>query len=180
LGFQPENLEFAAVKLTFLQMRTQSALKKNRAVRATISYQASKQVGILFTVEDKLKHQQVKDFVAKLQHDGKQVQVLEFLPKKKENPEFMYDFFTIEDLSFWGKINSEQADKFSKLNFDYLFIADTKPNPLILNVLANCKAHCRIGKFDPAAESYFELMIETNGSVQALIDNMYEYTKKLR
>lgn len=180
MGFQPENLEFAAVKLKFLNMRTQSALKKNNAVRATIPYQASRQIGILFTVEDKLKHQQVKDFVSKLQHDGKQVQVLEFLPKKKENPEFMYDFFTIEDMNFWGKINSDKVEKFSMTNFDYLFIVDTRTNPLILNLLANSKAHCRIGKFEVHSEPFFELMIETNGSVQGLIDNMYEYSKKLR
>ena len=53
--------------------------------------------------------------------DGKQVQVLEFLPKKKENPEFMFDYFTIEDLNFWGKLSNEQVEKFTKINFDYLF-----------------------------------------------------------
>jgi hypothetical protein len=161
-------------------MRTQSALKKSNAVRATISYPASKQIGILFTVEDKMKHQQVKEFINKLQHDGKQVQVLEFLPKKKENPEFMFDFFTIEDLNFWGKINSATAEKFNKTNFDFLFNIDTQSNPLILNMLANCQAHCRIGRFEENAQPFFELMIETNGSVQALIDSMYEYTTKLR
>lgn len=161
-------------------MRTQSALKKNKAVRATIPYSASSQIGILFTVEDKLKHQQVKDFIAKLQHDGKQVQVLEFLPKKKENPEFMFDFFTVEDLSFWGKINSNTVEKFSKVNFDYLFNVDTQANPLIRNLLANCRANCRVGRYDEKAAPFFELMIETNGSVQALIDNMYDYTKKLK
>ena len=155
-------------------------MKKSSAVRATIPYSAAKQIGVLFTVEDKFKHQQIKDFVTKLQHDGKQVQVLEFLPKKKENPEFMYDFFSIEDLSFWGKINSAPFEKFSKTNFDYLFNVDTQSNPLILNLLVHSKANCRVGKYDENASAFFELMIETNGSVQGLIDNMYEYAKKLR
>jgi hypothetical protein len=168
------------VRLTFLDWRTKSALKKSSAVRATIPYSAAKQIGILFTVEDKLKHQQVKDFITKLQHDGKQVQVLEFLPKKKENPEFMFDFFTVEDLSFWGKINSTSAEKFQNTNFDYLFNIDTKVNPLIQYLLANCKANCRVGRYQPDASAYFELMIETNESTQGLMDNMYDYTKKLR
>ena len=149
-------------------------------MRATIPYKASKQIGILFTVEDKLKHQQVKDFISKLHHDGKEVRVLEFLPKKKENPEFMFDFFSIQDLSFWGKINSGMAEKFCKTNFDYLFNIDTQSNPLIQNLLANCKAHCRVGRFHENSSTYFELMIETTDSTQGLIDNMYEYTKKLR
>ena len=161
-------------------MRTKAALKRNSALRATIPYSAAKQIGILFTVEDTLKHQLIKDFIHKLQREGKEVHVLEFLPKKKDNPEFMFDFFTIEDLNFWGKVNSASAEKFSKINFDYLFNVDTQTNPLIFNMLANCKAHCRVGRFDQTSSPYFELMIETNGSVQTLIDNMYTYTKQLR
>lgn len=166
--------------MKFLNMRTQSALKKNKAVRATIPYASAQRVGILFTVEDQQKHLMVKDFISKLTHDGKQVQVLEFLPKKKENPEFRFDYFTMEDLSFWGKVTNEQVEKFSKINFDYLFTVDTRTNPLIQNLLANSKAHCRVGKYDEAATPFFELMIDANGSTQGLIDNMYNYTKKLR
>jgi hypothetical protein len=103
------------VRLRFLDMRTKAALKRNSALRATIPYSAAKQIGILFTVEDKHKHQLIKDFIQKLQREGKEVHVLEFLPKKKDNPEFMFDFFSIEDLNFWGKVNSASAEKFSKL-----------------------------------------------------------------
>lgn len=166
--------------MKFLNMRTQSALKKNGAVRATVPYQAAQRIGVLFTVEDQQKHFLIKDFINKLTQDGKQVQVLEFLPKKKENPEFMFDYFSIEDLSFWGNLRSEHADKFVKTNFDYLFNIDTQSNPLIQNLLANSKAHCRVGRFDDSATDFYELMIETNGSTQGLIDNMYSYTKKLR
>jgi hypothetical protein len=168
------------VRLKFLDLRTKKALRNNHAIRATIPYSASKEIGILFTVEDTAKHQMVKNFIAKLQHDGKQVQVLEYLPRKKENPEFMFDFFTVEDLSFWGKINSETAEKFIKKQFDYLFIVDTQTNPLIYHLLAHSKAHCRVGKYNERSTPFMDLMIETNGSVQGLIDNMYEYTKKLR
>lgn len=161
-------------------MRTQSALKKNQAVRATIPYATAQRIGVLFTVEDEQKHHLIKDFITRLTHDGKQVQVLEFLPKKKDNPEFRFDFFSIQDLSFWGTLNNEQVEKFSKANFDYLFNIDTEANPLIQNVLANSKAHCRVGRFDEDSTQFYELMIETNGSTQGLIDNMYSYTKKLR
>jgi hypothetical protein len=166
--------------MKFLDMRTQSALKKNGAVRATVPYQAAQRIGVLFTVEDQQKHLLIKDLIQKLTQDGKQVQVLEFLPKKKDNPEFMFDYFSIQDLSFWGKLNNENVEKFAKANFDYLFNIDTQANPLIQNLLANSKAHCRVGRFDESATEFYELMIETNGSTQGLIDNMYTYTKKLR
>ena len=167
-------------KMSFLQMRTNAALKKNKFLRGSTPYKQAQSFGIIFSVEDKQKHDDIKELVKTLEQDGKKVKVLEFLPKKKENFEFLYDFFTIENLNFWGKINSASAEKFSKIQFDYLFIIDTQSNPLIYHLLANSKAHCRVGKFDEDATPFLDFMIETNGSVQALIDNMYEYTRKLR
>src|SRR5437868_15226420 len=108
-------------KMNFLRLRTEKALKKNKSLRASVAYPHAKSVGILFSVEDKQKHVAVKEFIHQLEQDGKQVKVLEYLPLKKENYEFMFDFFTIKDLSFWGQINSTIAQKFSETPFDYLF-----------------------------------------------------------
>jgi len=102
-------------------MRTSSALKKDNVRRASVPYKRAQSVGIIFSVEDKQKHDAVKDFVRHLEQDGKKVQVLEYLPKKKENYEFLFDFFSDKDLSFWGKITSAQAVKFSETPFDYLY-----------------------------------------------------------
>ena len=166
--------------MSFLKMRTTSALKKKGATRVSIPYKNAKTVGIIFSVEDKQKHDQIKEFVKHLEHDGKKVDVLEFLPKKKENYEFLYDFFTDEDLSFWGRITSEKAIKFSNTPFDYLFYIDTQPNPLVLDVLARSKAACRVGKFNEPESEFFEMMIEDKGSTKTLIDNIYKYTRALR
>ena len=92
----------------------------------------------------------------------------------------MFDFFTLKDLTFWGKIESPDADKFIETPFDYLYCIDNVSNPLILNVLARSKARCRIGKFSKKDNPFFELMIEQNGTIKNLIENMYKYTKQLR
>lgn len=172
-------------KMKFLQMRTKKALKKNRSHRASIPYSQAKSVGILFSVEDKQKHIAVKEFIHQLEKDGKQVKVLEYLPLKKENYEFMFDFFTINDLSFWGKINSTIAQKFSETPFDYLFYLDKEFNPLTLHVMANSRALCRVGRFYENESGFFELMIEhpdsnRGGTIKGLIDSMYKYTTQLR
>jgi len=112
--------------------------------------------------------------------DGKKVQVLEFLPRKKDNYEFLFDFFSDKDLSFWGKITSPQAAKFSDTPFDYLFYIDQVLNPLVLHLLAVSKAHCRIGRFAEPDSDFFELMIEHKGTVKGLIDSMYKYTRQLK
>lgn len=166
--------------MKFLRWRTNSALRKNRSPRASTPWRKSNLVGIIFSVEDRQKHDDIKEFVKALELEGKTVKVLEFLPKKKENYEFLYDFFTIQDLSFWGKIDNEAARKFMDTPFDYLFYIDETPNPLVLNLLAQSRAHCRVGRYNEGFEPFFELMINAQGTAKGLIDNMFKYTKQLR
>ena len=161
-------------------MRTDTALKKNKTPRSSKPYKQAASAGILFTVEDKQKHADIKEFIHQLEKDGKKVQVLEYLPEKKENYEFKFDFFTIKDINFWGSLQSAAAEKFIQTPFDYLFYIDLRPNPIMLNLLANSKAHCRVGKFLDSQQAYLELMIEQNGTNKGLIETMYNYTKQLR
>ena len=167
-------------KLKFLKWRTDSALRKNRSLRASMPFKHAKNIGIIFSVEDRQKHNDVKEFVHQLEQDGKTVKVLEFLPRKKENYEFLFDFFTIQDLSFWGNINSRHAENFMQTGFDYLFCVDKQSNPLVLNLLARSKAKCRVGRFTENESDYFELMIETQGTTRGLIESMYKYARQLK
>src|SRR6266850_1638959 len=162
------------LRMSFLKMRTSSALRRDSVRRASIPYKRVQSVGIIFSVEDKQKHDDIKEFIRHLELDGKKVQVLEFLPKKKENYEFLFDFFSDKDLSFWGKITSPDAVKFSAVPFDYLYYVDRQANPLVLHLLAVSKAHCRIGPFAEPESAFFELMIEHKGTVKGLIDSMYK------
>ncbi len=146
----------------------------------SVPYKQAQNIGILFTVEDKQKHYDVKEFIHQLEQDGKSVQVLEYLPIKKENYEFKFDYFSIQDLNFWGALNSAIASKFINTPFDFLFCIDQQSNPLVLHLLATSKAHCRIGRFNESESQYYELMIEQNGTNKGLIDTMYSYTKKLK
>jgi hypothetical protein len=167
-------------KMNFLKMRTESALKKNKSLRASMPYKQAQNIGIIFSVEDKQKHADIKEFIQRLEQDGKKVQVLEYLPQKKENYEFLFDFFSVQDLNFWGNLNSEKAIKFSETPFDYLYCIDKEFNPLVLNLMARSKARCRVGRYHEAESPYFEMMIEQNGTTKGLIETMYKYTKQLR
>ncbi|MFZ2907291.1 MAG: hypothetical protein WAZ98_13900 [Cyclobacteriaceae bacterium] len=168
------------MKIKFLKIRTNNQLKKNKTVRTSTAYKQASTVGILFSVEDKKKHDDIKELIHKLEHDGKKVQVLEFLPHKKENYEFMFDFFTLKDISFWGKIESEKTLKFSDTAFDYLFCIDTNPNPMMHYLLARSKAKCRVGRFQEGEEPFFEFMIDSTNQIKGLIDGIYKYTTQLK
>jgi hypothetical protein len=168
------------MKLNFLKFRTDWILKNNKTQRSNVSYNNAQRIGIIFSVEDKVKHETVKDLVKKFEHDGKKVQVIEFLPEEKENYEFKFDFFTVNDLSFWGKITSSDALKFADIPFDFLYYLDTDPNPLILHILAISKAKCRVGRSWDSGHAYFEFMVESVANIKAMVETMYKYTVQLK
>lgn len=163
-----------------LKFRTRSYLKRNKSLRSSLPYRQAATIGILFTVEDKFKHESVKEFIKKLEQDGKTVTVITFLPSDKQSYEFKFDFFTTKDISFWGSNTSPQAIKFADMPFDYVFYLDTEPNPLILNLLARSKAKCRVGKHFENGEPFFELMIGTSKKPEGLMEEMLNYTSLLR
>lgn len=163
-----------------LKLRTHSYLKRNKSLRSSVPYQQAINLGIAFTVEDKEKHDHVKEFIRKLEHDGKKITVITFLPGDKQNYEFKFDYFTEDAISFWGNNTSSNASQFCDTVFDYLFYLDTEPNPLILNLLARSKAKCRFGKYWEEGKPYFEFMIESAGNTKGLIEGMLNYTSQLR
>ncbi|TRX60856.1 hypothetical protein FNH22_07380 [Fulvivirga sp. M361] len=155
-------------------------MKKNAVYRSTMAYRSAKNVGIVFSVEDLKKHELIKRFKKALENDGKNVSVLAYVPKGHQNFEFLFDFFTIKELDFWGQFNSEAVQKFTSQSFDYLFYLDQEGNPLIRNILAMSKAKCRVGNCLEDNANFCELMIQThNGSMQNMVDEIYKYTKLL-
>lgn len=168
------------MKFKFLKYKTRSYLRNNKTLRYNPAYKKAVSIGVIFSVEDRQKHDDIKEFIKKLEHDGKQVKVMEFLPANQENYEFLFDFFNVREISFWGNITSRNAIDFADTPFDFLIYLDSSPNSLILNLVAKSKAKCRVGKFWNEAQPYFEMMIESNGSTKALIDQVYKYTSALK
>lgn len=168
------------MKLTFLRYHTNSQVKKNKTLRESITFARAQNVGILFSIEDRAKHDVVKELIKKLEGEGKKVTVLAFLPEKKENFEFLFNYFTVKDISFWGNLQSNDALSFSNTSFDFLYCLDEVPNLMVLNILARCKAKCRIGKYADGNEAYFELMIESKSGIKSLAEAALKYSRELR
>jgi len=167
------------MKITFLKNRIKGQLAKNKSVRESTPYTNAKTIGIIFTIEDRLKHDLIKDLIHKLEHDGKKVQVMTFLPNKKENYDFLFDFFTMKEVSFWGSIESHNAIKFADTSFDYLLCLDQNPVPMVSYLVARSKAKCRIGRFNEENKSFFEFMIDVPNT-KGLLDGIYKYTTQLK
>lgn len=163
-----------------LSLKTRSYQKKNDVQRANMAYDSARNVGILFSTEDLKKHEQIKQFIKNLEQDGKKVSVLTYLAKGMQNFEFKFDFFTINELSFWGKFESKHILNFAAQPFDYLFYIDLESNVLIRNILAMSKAKCRVGNYDQENEGFCEMMVQgKEKTTESLIKEMYKYTQLL-
>jgi len=165
----------------FLSMRTNTTLKKDKIIRASISFNDAKTIGIIFSADDKYKFDCIKQLKKDLENEGKTVEVLSYLAKGKDNHEFLFDFFTASDISIWGRFTSKLVNKFIAQPFDFLFAVDIKSNIYTDNILACSRAKCRVGPFNENKSQFFELMININDSkpISALINDMYHFTKRL-
>ena len=157
-------------------------VKKNLSTRDTVDFRESKYIGILYSVEDRHKHDLITNFVERLEGGNKKVEVLTFLGKDRENYDFKYDFFTIKDLSWTGKLNALNVIDFSNKKFDFLFYLDVEPSLLLESVLAMSQSKCRVGPYtEPPHSDFYELMIriENKTDIGSFIDQVFFYTNKL-
>ena len=165
-----------------LPWKTKILAKKNLSARDTVDFRESKYIGILFSVEDRHKHDLIINLVERLEEGNKKVEVLTFLGKDRENYDFKYDFFTIKDLSWTGKLNASNVIDFSNKKFDYLFYLDVEPSLLLESVLAMSKSKCRVGPCtEPPHSDFYELMIriENKTDIGSFIDQVFFYVNKV-
>lgn len=169
-----------AIKNFFLNLQTKKALIGNKSERKSTSYSETSRYGILFTAEGEDKVMIIRQFGKQLVEAGKDVQVLEFIPKVKKNTIYSgFPNFTNKDVTLLGHIQNTEEEKFVKTEFDYLFLADQDLHPVIVNVLARSKARCRVGQHAVGRTPYLDLLIQMPGSTDALLKEMLNYTKKL-
>ena len=171
-----------SIALNFLKWKIKKNLGKPSSKRKNIPYSSAQTVGVLFSVADLEKHEAIKHFVHLLEKDKKNVTVLSYLGEQKENFEFRYDYFNLADLSFFGQLKSESAEKFAKQKFDFLFHLDPiATNPLMDYILSECKALCRVGIKSGEQNAVYELVIkpEQDKTILEIVEEVYRYTKAL-
>lgn len=170
--------------LKFLVWRTKHNLKSSYFIkRSNVSYPLSKKVGVIFSVKDIKKHEGIKHLVHILEQDKKEVTVLSYLGKGKENFEFRFDYFSLKDLSFFGQIKSESVNSFINTKFDFIFHIDPDDeNILIDNILVQSKAAFRIGTCMQVDKSaLYELIYKPRQErdFKEIVEEVLNYTKAL-
>ena len=161
-----------------IQHKTKIIGKKNMPLRKNISFAMATTIGVLFTIEDIGKHTAVKNFVNDLKHENKEIDILAFLPKGKDNHEFLFKFFTGKDFDILGRVKNPHVEEFINKPFDFLFCLDFAANLFIKNVLARSKAKCRVGNYSDTNQSQLELLVKPRAKkFEMLNTDLLHYAK---
>ncbi len=169
------------IRKQLVKLRTKFALKRNDAIRISDGYVQAKSIGILHSHCDPTREQLIDNLQTRLKNDGKKVNRLVFVPRAKKNGEKPQNSFSEMSLKANGKWKDEEVKSFQDSVFDYLISLDWETNKYTRNILAACKAKCRVGRFEEEYSEYFELMLQHgDDNFEAYLDQLYHYLKNMR
>ena len=133
-------------------------MRKRPGSQAPFSFEQAKSIGVLFTWQDKAKEEEVIRFIEAV-NQGRRVDCLCFNPNKKQKINTRFPIFSLNDLSFRGKIKSEATSRFIEQPFNCLFHLDLELNKICRVLLSGSQAQHRVGLYAEAREKFYELMI---------------------
>ncbi len=165
-----------------VRLRNRFETQAVEAPRGTSDYTQAKNIGILFHLKDEAKLPELRNLVERLENDGKKVSLLTFQEKAPDgSPLPTRRVMTREDISPWGKVRSEEAQKFANSRFDFLYCINVDSFPVFDHILMQSQAKCRIGKFFKNREACLDLMIDLKESREEsqLIEKILDYSKTL-
>jgi hypothetical protein len=166
----------------FLNLKNRKAAVQNSILRKNIPYAQARQVGILFTHERDEDYAIINRFVQKLVKDGKKVTGLTYFERLQSNGyDFNFDYFTKEQISATGVINSDKVERFIETEFDYLFCISRQSSLPFDHILLRSKARFRTGMYAEEKPDCFEMMIKPKpeDTLESLINQLFLYIKAL-
>lgn len=172
------------IKKTFLDWKVRKALIAQKNVRRqTLNYDETSFIGVLIKTEDPSMTQAIQTFLQRLAKDRKKVTVIVYQGAAENTVDFQFQhyLFTEKEIDNWGNIRSETIENFIHQSFDYLYCISKEEEPVFQYILAKSHAKCRIGKYNPKNEAFFEMMIDQKAEqgIDIFIEQALHYTKSI-
>ena len=157
-------------------------LKSQKRTMISCNIQSATTIGILFNATHAVAFDIVKDLVKDMEVYKASILALGFVDSKQLIDHYLYrkgfDFFTQNDLNWYGKPTSENVDAFIKKPFDILLdLSLDNPFP-IKYVIACSQARFKSGKYSSDQE-YLDFMIDIEKEKEAMNDIHSELAKDI-
>ncbi len=172
------------IKKFFLTRQILRLTHHGEEPRQPVPFEKAKHVGVLASLEEVQEGVALRQFIDRLQREGKTVEVLLF-SDKKQTPliDFPHLWFRRADVSWRGAFKHAKVNHFIHTRFDYLFALNRTPVPSLTHVMAKSRAHCRVGPYHKLSARFFELMYRRSSDAEPLsvtADRMLQYAQMLR
>ena len=132
--------------------------KDIKRVPQAINYSRANYVGILFDASEPGNIAVVKQYVKRLQNDGKKVEMLGFLKNKKQAEGSDFDYFTLSGVSLFH-IPDKEVSAFANKPFDLLISLHTGTILPLEYISALSKAKCRVGRYIENKTWCYDMMV---------------------
>jgi hypothetical protein len=128
--------------------------------RHTVPYAQCERIALLFDATEASQIVQVQRFSDQLRKDGKQVQLLGFLPKSESESVHNFSFYSKKQINWFGKPGGEYVASFLKQPADLLICVWKEPHKSLEWIATAHPASWRIAPFEESLEHVAEFFIK--------------------
>ncbi len=156
--------------------------KKTHRKVGKFNFETSKNIGIVFLVEDAKSNATVDSFIEYLVKLNKNVTVLGYINKKEDlNHKLKYShtlYYNYNETNWFYKPTVGKVDKFIKTEFDLLIDLSLKHTKPIFFVTGLSRAGFKLSHYEKDLEEYIDLMINIKGkTIEFYIEQIKHYIK---
>ena len=153
-----------------------------RAKRSITNMDDAKSVGIVYDSTNPDHDIAITKFAEMLRHQGKTVDVLDYINDKKIDHKGDIKIFNPKGVNWYGIPNDERALAFADRNFDLLICAITSENKPLEYLAYISKSKYRVGPFDEQKTQCYDLMIDIGSKkdINYLLQQMLHFLSSIK
>ncbi|WP_053404194.1 hypothetical protein [Persicobacter sp. CCB-QB2] len=146
------------LKEKFINQKTKNLISKSKVDRGGMNFENAEFVAIFYTQTSENKDGEIQKFCDQLQREGKTVELITYIPKRKEEHAVKIASFYGDEFSFTGEVKSDALRDFLKKKYDLLIHCDLEKDAVTKFVMAKSKAVMRVGRYFEEEAKLYELM----------------------
>lgn len=157
-------------------------ISKQGRTHKSLNIFEAKSISILFDADDKSDVDKILNWADTLRREGKEVQLLAYMPHKLKDYNPPYPYFTKKAINWLYFPNNEQIDQFMGKRSDILCCLFTQENLTLEAIAALSNAQFRVGKFHEDKTYCFDFMInvKNKSSSRELLEQVNHFLTQIR
>lgn len=176
-------------KIKFLDSIKRFILKKkHKTVKRNLQYhnlETAHSINLLFYLTDENYFKKVKEYFDKFNTEGKEINALGLVKNREDiGNKYLFrkglDFFTQDDISFFGKINNSAISEFIEKKSDILINLTLEENFFVEHIFAMSKSGFKVSGLKNCEHADFTIDISKNLNIDFFIQQIDNYLKNIK